>query len=169
MTELKVPDVAVEHKGVCVECGINMVPGSRPTVPDGWARYGGRGLCARCYNRSWRERHQEATRYVPTLTDDRVTPKIRGRGSRPVTEDERDRQWTLRAACRDADPEIFYPVSSADAAYDEARWYCNRCPVRDICLTDALAQEGYTREGMRGGLTPNQRAYLARKAKKERS
>lgn len=52
------------------------------------------------------------------------------------------------AACRELDPELFFPVGTPGApAYDravgEATAVCARCPVTDACLAFALdtAQE----------------------------
>ena len=50
-------------------------------------------------------------------------------------------------------------------AYNEARYWCGRCEVRDTCLTFALASEGRTeahvRDGVYGGVDPTGRAALA--------
>ncbi|GAA4774973.1 hypothetical protein GCM10023200_04310 [Actinomycetospora chlora] len=52
--------------------------------------------------------------------------------------------WQTRAACRDADPELFFPASddwttSANArALLEAGRVCAGCPVRRECLTYAV-------------------------------
>lgn len=65
--------------------------------------------------------------------------------------------WRDDAACRDADPDIFYPETPD---YQDARAICAQCPVRDRCLTDAMATERGTRYGMFGGLTPRERGSL---------
>ena len=50
-------------------------------------------------------------------------------------------EWQGRAACRDVDPELFFPAShdyTAPAnvrALIEAGAVCGRCPVRRECLT----------------------------------
>lgn len=65
--------------------------------------------------------------------------------------------WMDRAACITEDPELFCRVDSIDAATAT----CARCPVRDVCLTDALRDEqglvARRRYGIRGGLTPAER------------
>jgi len=50
--------------------------------------------------------------------------------------------WRESAACRRADPELFFPISSvgrgaADA--QQAKSVCARCPVQPQCLAFALA------------------------------
>ena len=78
--------------------------------------------------------------------------------------DEED--WGSRAACRSADPELFYPVSEAGpsvAQIAEAKSVCARCEVRSECLAFALA----TRQthGVWGGTSPEERAVLRKKAR----
>ena len=69
--------------------------------------------------------------------------------------------WRARAACRDADPEIFFPVGDPDDPADErnldALSYCARCPVVAECLAFALAKIPY---GIAGGMTAAQRREL---------
>ena len=62
-----------------------------------------------------------------------------------------------------ADP--FHPKhDDKDSGYEFARSLCGRCPVTAECLEDAMATEtGTSRVGMRGGLTPMQRAALGRR------
>lgn len=75
----------------------------------------------------------------------------------------RGADWRHRAACRDADPEIFFPVaeSGAPLARAEARAlaWCARCPVRAECLAYALA---VLPDGIAGGMTARQRRELRR-------
>lgn len=77
--------------------------------------------------------------------------------------------WRTDAACRDADPAIFYPSPPIGrpagayipaTEYDQARTICAQCPVQDQCLTDAMTVERGDRHGMFGGLTPRERASL---------
>lgn len=71
-----------------------------------------------------------------------------------------------RAACIGAPEHIFFPESGGTATI--ARRICAVCPVRLDCLNTALdAESGVSRRnryGIYGGLTPDQRARLARKA-----
>jgi len=49
--------------------------------------------------------------------------------------------WRHRAACRDEDPELFFPVGNSGPALvqiAEAKTVCNRCPVAAQCLAWAL-------------------------------
>lgn len=68
-----------------------------------------------------------------------------------------DMEWATRAACRDADPEIFFNNDGlgANPAKKAALRMCAGCPVRMDCLTYAL----HTGDGwaILGGTTPRQR------------
>ena len=82
---------------------------------------------------------------------------------RPVSEPRPD--WRAAAACRDADPELFFPdgdISSARAQVKTAKLICRRCPVSATCLSWALAsgQEA----GIWGGLTEAERRGLHRRS-----
>jgi WhiB family transcriptional regulator, redox-sensing transcriptional regulator len=71
--------------------------------------------------------------------------------------------WRAGAACRNADPELFFPdgdVRSARAQVKTAKLICRGCPVSATCLSWALAsgQEG----GIWGGLTEDERRRLHR-------
>jgi WhiB family redox-sensing transcriptional regulator len=73
--------------------------------------------------------------------------------------------WTRDAACRDVDPETFFPVSEVGPGarqVAEAKAVCARCPVREACLAFAL-DEGLD-DGVFGGLTPTERCKLRRVA-----
>ena len=72
--------------------------------------------------------------------------------------------WVERAACRDSDPELFFPVTGHETpAYarqvEQARQVCRRCPVLDECRTWALDHLPY---GVAGGLTADGRAHYRR-------
>ena len=69
--------------------------------------------------------------------------------------------WTEYAACRGTDPELFYPVSSAGPALEQAaraKAICARCTVRSDCLSWAL--RAGEPDGVWGGTTPDERRYL---------
>ena len=78
--------------------------------------------------------------------------------------------WRHRAACRNLDPEIFFPVAEAGPARErqEARALavCARCPVRAQCLEFALNALPY---GIAGGMTEGQRDALRRRAASPRT
>ena len=45
--------------------------------------------------------------------------------------------WRHRAACRDEDPELFFPIGNTGPALlqiEEAKAVCRRCAVMDACL-----------------------------------
>ena len=72
--------------------------------------------------------------------------------------------WRADAACRDADPELFFPdgdLGSARAQLKTAKLICRGCPVSATCLSWALAsgQEA----GIWGGLTEDERRRLHRR------
>ena len=49
--------------------------------------------------------------------------------------------WRHQAACRDEDPELFFPVGNTGPAItqiEEAKKVCMRCTVREQCLAWAL-------------------------------
>jgi WhiB family transcriptional regulator, redox-sensing transcriptional regulator len=71
--------------------------------------------------------------------------------------------WEELAACRGADPELFFPVSSTGPSLvqiREAKAICAACPVRQPCLAYALD----TRQefGIWGGLDEQERRRAAR-------
>ena len=77
--------------------------------------------------------------------------------------------WYDDAACRDADTDVFFPVSESQAG--PAKAICAECPVREACLEYAL--EARPPDGVWGGLTPIERHRLIRRrqkaARKEKS
>lgn len=76
-----------------------------------------------------------------------------------------DHDWTRYAACRQFDPEMFFPQAGKGKAGQEKMVIdaaCSRCPVRKRCLDYALAYPGPL-HGVWGGLTEKQ-LVLARRA-----
>jgi WhiB family redox-sensing transcriptional regulator len=72
--------------------------------------------------------------------------------------------WRHRAACRDEDPELFFPIGNTGPALqqiEEARAVCRRCAVVDECLTWAL--ESGQDAGVWGGLSEEERRVLKRR------
>lgn len=69
--------------------------------------------------------------------------------------------WRDRAACRDADTNLFFPGwGQADSAATRlALAYCEVCPVREECLEAGLRE----RYGIWGGLTVRQRVRRRRR------
>lgn len=70
-----------------------------------------------------------------------------------------DLSWKVDGACRWVEPELFYPISDADAA--SAKLVCSTCTVRQRCLDFALDSREF--EGVWGGLTGNERRALHRR------
>jgi WhiB family transcriptional regulator, redox-sensing transcriptional regulator len=67
-------------------------------------------------------------------------------------------EWRQSAACREADPDIFFPVSPAGPGRDEvarAKALCAGCQVRRQCLQFALAT--HQAHGVWGGTTEEER------------
>ncbi|MFJ5680261.1 WhiB family transcriptional regulator [Streptomyces sp. NPDC093097] len=78
--------------------------------------------------------------------------------------------WLHRAACRDEDPDLFFPAGDTGPAVlqiREAQAVCARCPVVRQCLDWALV----TRQthGVWGGLSEGQRRELKRAARRRTS
>ena len=69
-----------------------------------------------------------------------------------------DPNWTLRAACRDADPDELF-VQGAEQ--HRAKVLCQTCPVRTECLADAL--DNRVEFGVWGGMTERERRALLRR------
>ncbi|MDH6553743.1 WhiB family redox-sensing transcriptional regulator [Streptomyces sp. SAI-117] len=73
--------------------------------------------------------------------------------------------WRERAACRDVDPDLFFPIGTAGLTLvqiDEAKAVCARCPVRERCLQWALAVGQV--EGVWGGTTESERRAARRRS-----
>ena len=66
--------------------------------------------------------------------------------------------WERDARCRGHDPEVFFDARSRSERL--AKSICASCPVRAPCL--ALALEQRIPFGVWGGLSPRERAALAR-------
>jgi hypothetical protein len=67
--------------------------------------------------------------------------------------------WSLRALCREVDPELFFPPRGVSCP--EAVRVCRGCPVRVECLTEALAAD--EQNGIRAGLSERERRRLVRR------
>ncbi|HET9893824.1 MAG TPA: WhiB family transcriptional regulator [Streptosporangiaceae bacterium] len=69
--------------------------------------------------------------------------------------------WQNAAACKAADPELFFPVSEkgkAERDVARARAVCDSCLVRKQCLDYAMATA--EANGIWGGLTEEERGQL---------
>lgn len=73
--------------------------------------------------------------------------------------------WRHEAACRDEDPELFFPIGNVGPALlqiEEAKRICATCHVREHCLQWAL--ETCQESGVWGGLSEDERRLLRRRA-----
>jgi WhiB family transcriptional regulator, redox-sensing transcriptional regulator len=76
--------------------------------------------------------------------------------------------WRGHAACRDTEPDLFFPVGTTGPAVeqiDSAKAVCQQCPVQVACLEFALATN--QEAGVWGGTSEEERrklrkAWLAR-------
>jgi WhiB family transcriptional regulator, redox-sensing transcriptional regulator len=92
---------------------------------------------------------------------EKVTKKANETGPRhPAARPPFD--WRLAAACRDLDPDVFFPIGTAGPAaviqVAEAKRICLGCPVRTPCLDWALRH--HQDHGIWGGLTAAERQAL---------
>jgi WhiB family redox-sensing transcriptional regulator len=72
--------------------------------------------------------------------------------------------WRHRAACRDEDPELFFPIGTTGPSLlqvDEAKAVCRRCDAVDECLTWALDTDQDA--GVWGGLSEDERREARRR------
>jgi WhiB family redox-sensing transcriptional regulator len=72
--------------------------------------------------------------------------------------------WRHRAACRDEDPELFFPIGTTGPSLlqvDEAKAVCRRCDAIDECLTWALDTDQDA--GVWGGLSEDERREARRR------
>jgi WhiB family redox-sensing transcriptional regulator len=99
----------------------------------------------------------------PLRTAHRNATAATDRGARPlVVEDDGPHAWLDRAACRDLDPERFFPESGEQTKAAEAKAICAGCQVRDQCLELAVKATGGLDgdHGVFGGTLPADRGRL---------
>jgi WhiB family transcriptional regulator, redox-sensing transcriptional regulator len=83
--------------------------------------------------------------------------------------DNRAERWS-RAACSTADPELFFPISSAGPAIRHvsmAKAICARCEIQQECLRYAL--DAGPVQGVWGGMTERERRVLRQRGHKARA
>lgn len=69
-----------------------------------------------------------------------------------------------RAACREEDPELFFPIGVGplvEAQVEQARGVCHGCRIRPDCLEWSFASRQDT--GIWGGMTEEERRAEARR------
>ena len=72
--------------------------------------------------------------------------------------------WRHVAACRDEDPELFFPIGTSGPALlqvEQAKAVCRRCSVADECLRWAL--DSGQDAGVWGGMSEEERRALKRR------
>ena len=78
-------------------------------------------------------------------------------GLLPRRPDTEGWDWRDYAACRDIDPELFFPLGTSGACLiqiEAAKQICRTCPVREPCLRWALDSGD---AGVWGGTTEDER------------
>lgn len=74
--------------------------------------------------------------------------------------------WTDQALCKGLGPTKFFAPEqerqpyNPETYYDEARSYCERCPVIEDCVQFAIGH--YIAHGLWGGASPRQRRLISR-------
>lgn len=71
--------------------------------------------------------------------------------------------WRSRAACRQSDPELFFPIGNTGQALmqiEEAKQFCRACRVTETCLEWALTVGVI---GVWGGTTDAEREAIKRR------
>ena len=69
--------------------------------------------------------------------------------------------WREEAACRDTDPDLFFPIGTTGTALeqiDAAKTVCCSCPAQEACLEFALATN--QESGVWGGTSEDDRRKL---------
>jgi WhiB family redox-sensing transcriptional regulator len=77
--------------------------------------------------------------------------------------------WRARAACRDKDPDLFFPVGTtgpAEVQIAEAKLVCAGCAVRRNCGEFALAT--FQKHGIWGGIGEDERHLELRRRRRRR-
>src|SRR2546423_14197726 len=77
--------------------------------------------------------------------------------------------WRHRAACRDEDPELFFPIGTSGPALlqvEQAKAVCRRCSATDECLQWAL--ESGQDAGVWGGMSEEERRAVKRRGGRRR-
>jgi WhiB family redox-sensing transcriptional regulator len=80
-----------------------------------------------------------------------------------------EKEWTImdwrhEAACREVDPELFFPIGNSGPALlqiEEAKQVCRRCSVMEECLRWAI--DSGQDAGVWGGLSEDERRTLKRR------
>ncbi|MEZ5142169.1 MAG: WhiB family transcriptional regulator [Acidimicrobiales bacterium] len=92
--------------------------------------------------------------------------------SRSLTLSAQPDEWRSLAACRDTDPDLFFPVGTTGPAIEQianAKAVCATCEVKQACLDFALTTNQDS--GVWGGTSEEERRKIRRRwvAAKRRS
>ena len=79
--------------------------------------------------------------------------------------DMNELDWMKYAACRDEDPETFFPNEKNTAGIDDAKKICETCPVQADCLNFALADPLNSEYGVWGNKDQRERKEIVTRAK----
>lgn len=85
-----------------------------------------------------------------------------GQGLLQRQQDAGDTDWRDHAACRDVDPDLFFPIGTLGESLlqiDEAKRICRACTVCGPCLRWAVDSGS---AGVWGGTTEDERRILRR-------
>ena len=85
----------------------------------------------------------------------------------PTRESAEPRVWRTTAACRDTDPDLFFPVGQTGPAITHiasAKAVCDTCAVQVECLEYALMTNQDA--GIWGGLTEDERRKIRRERRR---
>ncbi|WP_420640337.1 WhiB family transcriptional regulator [Candidatus Poriferisocius sp.] len=77
--------------------------------------------------------------------------------------------WRCQAACRDTDPDLFFPIGSTGMALEQiesAKVVCRACAAQAACLEFALATNQDS--GVWGGTSEEERRAIRRRRVAER-
>lgn len=71
-----------------------------------------------------------------------------------------DMKWMDNGLCREVDPDLFHPTKTHHTT-NQAKAICNRCRVRDTCLSWAL--DHIELDGILGAATYKERLLLKKR------
>ena len=78
--------------------------------------------------------------------------------------------WRHKSACREEDPELFFPIGTTGPALmqiEDAKTVCRRCEVQEQCLNWAI--ENGQDAGVWGGMSEDERRALKRRRARARA
>lgn len=79
-------------------------------------------------------------------------------------------EWRHDAACRDSDPELFFPIGNTGPALiqiEQAKQVCRSCPVISECLQWAL--DSGQEAGVWGGTSEDERRLMRRRSQRSQA